>query len=447
MSTTAATLTAKRCRQLATAAAICVILLVVWHSRDSWHPIQSIDWHIGNSDGHLQCWSLPGANDTLVIMRTGSTEMKDRLPIHFSTTLKCYPHYMIFSDYEEDYRGEHIIDALESTSPDILANHKDFELYRRLKQNGRQALSEEELSGHKIEPVLASGKPENPGWKLDKWKFVPMANRTYHEYPDMKWYVFVEADTYVLWASLLRYLAALDPTKPHYTGSQVFDGVANFAHGGSAFIVSQPSMRQLAEYYSKHKIDIEALTDAHFAGDAVLGRTFSDSGTPFTGSWPIMQGEDPGMVPYDKADGERVWCYPAVSYHHLVPEAIEDIWHFEQQWIAISQQITANSFLRHKDVFKQYIEPKISTVQEDWNNDADTDEGHLVGGLESCKAKCEGNSECVQYSLDHSTGHCKTSRTLRLGNPEKNSTSAWVVDRVLHFQRNMAPCGNEGWIL
>ena len=86
---------------------------------------------------HLQlpCRSLPGANDTVVIVKTGSTELKDKLPIHFTTTLRCYPNYLIFSDHEEYIQGQRIIDALDdvtsrnkgttcrfSTSPTIEAN-------------------------------------------------------------------------------------------------------------------------------------------------------------------------------------------------------------------------------------------------------------------------------------------------------------------------------------
>lgn len=52
--------------------------------------------------------NLPGANDTLVIMRTGATEIQDKLPIHLTTTLLRYPNYSIFSDHEEEFERHHI---------------------------------------------------------------------------------------------------------------------------------------------------------------------------------------------------------------------------------------------------------------------------------------------------------------------------------------------------
>lgn len=40
------------------------------------------------------------------------------------------------------------------------------------------------------------------------------------------------------------------------------------------------------------------------------------------------------MIPYARADhGHSDWCYPTVSYHHLSPDMIEDLWKFEQQWL------------------------------------------------------------------------------------------------------------------
>lgn len=80
---------------------------------------------------------------------------------------------MIFSDYE-DYYGEHILDALEDVDPTVLAGNPDFELHRRLRQGGRAALDPIELSGSPDRFAGMTGKTENPGWKLDKWKFLPM---------------------------------------------------------------------------------------------------------------------------------------------------------------------------------------------------------------------------------------------------------------------------------
>lgn len=114
-----------------------------------------------------------------------------------------------------------------------------------------------------------------------------------------------------------------------------------FAHGGSGFMLSHPAMQLVVDYFAKHKDEFETFTDGHWAGDCVLGKAIVESGTPFTDAWPIMQGDYPGIVPYARPDGrpiadpnKREWCYPTVSYHHLSPDVIEDLWNFEQRWIA-----------------------------------------------------------------------------------------------------------------
>ena len=294
-----------------------------------------------HDNAQLPCRSLPGANDTVVIVKTGSTELKDKLPIHFTTTLRCYPNYLIFSDHEEHLQGEQIIDALDDVTPKIKEEHADFALYRRLRQQGRQVLAPEELHGGAASADAWTGHTDNPGWKLDKWKFLPMVKRTLEEYPDMKWYVFAEADTYILWASLLQFLKALDPSKPHYTGNQMAIGEDLFAHGGSAFVVSHPAMVKVVDHYTEHKEGIEEFTDRHWAGDCILGKAIRESGTPFTYAWPVLQTDKPGDIPYTLADGQlnpdvkkRPWCYPTVSYHHITAEVMEDLWKFEQQWIS-----------------------------------------------------------------------------------------------------------------
>ena len=138
----------------------------------------------------------------------------------------------------------------------------------------------------------------------------------------------------------------LDPTKPHYSGSGTYIGDDLFAHGGSGFFVSQAAMRAVVDYYTVHQKEIEEATDKHWAGDCVLGRVFKDAGFPLTNSWPILQGDYPGVVPYANPNGRssaedemRLWCYPSVSYHHVTPEVIEDLWHFEQQWFASDQRV------------------------------------------------------------------------------------------------------------
>jgi hypothetical protein len=267
----------KRVRVRAAFAIILVALYLLWSIADLGHPSTI---HIGRTSDdpapqtqtELQCKSLPGADNVLVVFRTGSTELDDRLAIHLSTSIQCFPNYLIFSDLEEKYGEEQvqILDALSDVSSDIVENNADFELYRRLRKDGRSSLDPSELAGSPDRFAIMSGKTDNPGWKLDKWKFLPMMNQTLHERPDMEWYVFVEADSFILWSMLQQYLALLDPTKPIYAGSQMFIGGVLFAHGGSGFVVSRPALKMVVDHYAAHKKEIEEFTDGHWAGDVSI---------------------------------------------------------------------------------------------------------------------------------------------------------------------------------
>jgi hypothetical protein len=70
--------------------------------------------------------------------------------------MRCYTDYLIFSDVEETFEGELILDALESVDAKVRAEHEDFALWRRLQKSGRAALKNSELSGP-INPPRGGG--------------------------------------------------------------------------------------------------------------------------------------------------------------------------------------------------------------------------------------------------------------------------------------------------
>jgi hypothetical protein len=322
---------------LAACTCLCLSLLLFWN-------ISSIDITLPGvvSNAILpSCKHLPEDHDTLFILRTGATEIADRIPAHISTSLHCTQH-VIFSDYAETFLGERVLDALELVDPEIVAKNRDFDLYRRVKQHGRAVLSQSELSGNLSQtPTSGTGHTEIPGWKLDKWKFVPMVNRTLYEYPDMKWYVFAEGDTSIIWSTLHAYLATLNHTEPHYLGSATSIGNdPGFAYGGAGFIVSRPAMRMIVDHYSAHKAAVEAITLASWAGDAVLGKVFFNAGVSVKDIWPVVHGASTTQALFARPwspgvpkEAEQVWCYPAASLHHMSSAAVDGLWHYEQQWL------------------------------------------------------------------------------------------------------------------
>jgi hypothetical protein len=423
-----------------------LIITAIYFYTQSELAVKQPSQHNKISLAPLPCKSLPGANDVVVILKTGSTELQDKLPVHLRTTLRCYPNYLIFSDYAEQDKGETIIDALEDVDPVFKTAHKDFDLYRQLQQGGRSSLNPSDLSGPaSYTQDGTGGKPTNPGWRLDKWKFLPMIRQTLQKHPDKEWYVFVESDTYIFWSTLLSYLAALDSTQKHYIGAQSEIGDVIFAHGGSGFAISRPALEAAVALYVENKADLEAFTASHWAGDCVLGKALFDSGTNLTWAWPIWQGRDIGNMNYSHVDySKRLWCYPTVSYHHLAPLAIESLWHFEQSKIAQQGQ-GRSAIIRHKDVFAEYILPQTAEPRLDRDNHADEDRG-VVSSMDACRGICKQEASCLQYTYDQK-GNCLITGRPNLGEATTGTQSDWIQERMQRFHDEAASCEGEEWIV
>jgi hypothetical protein len=317
-------------RRIAVVATLLTIFLIYHFTFDTEsHPSYHAFY---NYPPKPSCPPLPGIEDVLVVMKTGVTEALDKVPIHFKTTLRCIPNYIIYSDFEEDIEGVTIHDAFRNVSPAVKESVADFQIYNRLRKRGREGLESQDFAD---EANSAIGKPNNPGWKLDKWKFLPMVREAYTHKPDAKWFVFMEADTYFSWSTLLVWLSHFDPSKPHYIGTETQIADVIFAHGGSGFVISNPAMKLVADEYTKRADELHEYTDAHWAGDCVLGKVLSNVGVQLSYSWPILQNSNIGELDeFTTTFYRRPWCFPAVAFHHLSPSDVRFLHDFEQRRLA-----------------------------------------------------------------------------------------------------------------
>lgn len=311
-----------------------VLLLFVFYQ------YTSFDNHTSTNENDFQgvtessCDSLKGLGDLFVILRTGATEAPKKLPVHFTTTLRCVPHYTIYSDYEEDIEGHHVYNALDEVDPEIVDTHADFEYYRRLQEGGREAFTSRELSRWAAAKNTNGGR-DSPGWKLDKWKFLPIAEKALHQRPDAKWYIFIESDTYILWRNLLEWLSRFDSSKPHYLGMQMQIGDVVFAYGGGGFAISNPALKKVVAHRKDNLKFYDNFTGRHWAGDCVLGKALADAGVDLLWSFPTMAGDQPSDMDFNTTFGGHAktpWCYYATSYHHLPPAEYYKLARFEQNW-------------------------------------------------------------------------------------------------------------------
>ncbi|RHZ56579.1 glycosyltransferase family 31 protein [Aspergillus thermomutatus] len=388
-----------------------------------------------SSQQEVDCPPLPAIDDVLVILKTGVTEALEKVPVHFQTTLRCIPNYVLFSDFEEEINGTHVHDVLRSVNETIKRTNPDFDLYNRLQELGRSGLSQDDLSRV---PNTAFGMPDNPGWKLDKWKFLPMIEEALRVRDDAKWYVFMEADTYYIWSNLVQWLAKLDPSKPYYLGNQMQIASVIFGHGGSGFVLSGEAMRRASELRAQDIDGWDRFTDEQWAGDCVLGKLLHDAGAPLLWSWPMLQSNPPAEFDhFSEAYFKKPWCFPPVAYHHVTAEDIQELADFDHGFLQ------NNSVILHSDVFRHLIHPQLKPLQENWDNLSE--EEQVTESLTSCGALCASKHECLQYSYE--SGKCRISKTAKRGVKKAGVASGWMTDRIDTVAKELGSCRTPQWIL
>ncbi len=283
-----------------------------------------------HSSGHR-----PTMDDVLVVFRTGATEALDKVPVHFDTTLSRVPHYLLVSDMEEDIAGHHLYDVLADVDDEIKKTHPDFAIYNRLQAQGRAAFSDKEIASWPGREKGNTGNMDNPGWRLDKWKFLPMIDKALEHQPSARWFVFMEADTYISWPNLLHWLEYYDPSEPICIGRTLMAGSISFSHGGSGVIMSAPAMRRISQMHADRRQELDRYTaEEAWAGDVTVGKVLAEADVLLFNGQVNLLGERPSEINYaGEHSGKPIWCYHAVSFHHLRPEDVRKLWHVEEDLV------------------------------------------------------------------------------------------------------------------
>jgi hypothetical protein len=374
------------------------------------------------------CRDIPGADNVMVLLKTGATELYQKLPSHFLTTFKCTPHFMIFSDLAQDFGDYPIYDAIADVGEEYREQDADFELYRKLQQYQREGQDTSQLQG-------------NEGWKLDKWKWFPMLHKAFIAAPNnIEWSVVIEADTSISWTNLLQFLKTMDPNKAYYLGAQNVIGDQKFAHGGSGVIISRKTADLLE---AKREDEGRDLYDRDWAriisgaccGDEVIARALDEIGVHLTPSWPLIQGETLATLDWTA----KHWCSVAISWHHVTSIELDALWQFESDWI---EQHGWDKPYLFRDVFEHFIQRHITVNREQWNNlskdhkcvsaelatSADADFSKLKdfeknattsAGAEACARMPE--RQCIQWK--YSPGRCHLGKDIRFGKSDERGNT------------------------
>jgi len=293
----------------------------------SFFIITTLRWRSSNfsqlatpSDG---CYPFPNAADVQIIVKTGANEIYEKLPTQLVSSLQCYtnPELLIFSDLEQVIGSHRVHDVLANVTESV-KNGSSFNYYHELQEMKKNR--------QEINQVTQSG---TDGWDLDKFKFLHMLVKTWSLRPGLKWYVFIEADTYLFRSNLFLWLDRYDSRKPLYFGSAAWMNDEAFSHGGSGFILSGAALAQYVagDYEVAVKWD-ETMKKQQY-GDQGLTRALLEKKVELTNKWPSIQGESPPTLPFGPGPGSNgeYWCQPLITMHHVTPDDVARVWEIEVQ--------------------------------------------------------------------------------------------------------------------
>ena len=249
------------------------------------------------------------------------------------------------------------------------------------------------------------------------------------------WFVFIEADTYLVWPNLLEYLYNFHSGDALHLGNTMFIQNKPFDHGGSSCIHSNSAVQKVVRDRDAHLFEYDQLTVRERAGDAVLAQKLKKVGVPLIWASPHFAEETPSTIDFNATGASlKPWCYAPVTYHHMRVHEIRQLYDFEQNW-----RRKNGSKLLYSEISKGYIQPKLAAAQEDWDNLSK--ELKLIrdpiptNPSEECLAVCEAVSKCLQYS--YLSGDCYIASQIRHGKKTDAGGAAvqsgWMTDRIARF--------------
>lgn len=225
------------------------------------------------------------------------------------------------------------------------------------------------------------------------------------------------------------------------------------AHGGAGMLVSNAGMELFSKEYQYRRQQWTMFMDNHKAGDIILARVMNCAGLLLTNSRPMFNEEAPGNDTYSLASMDWAhWCDAAITYHHVAPDVIKDMWDLEQELYAsydadFSSTNTGQQVPKRRDVFIRYIYPQMLQGPRNlWDNNCQQDLGELPS-FEACHQSCLSQLGCLQYRYDAWTKKCFVHDVAQLGDaaPASSWKSGWIPDRI-HDIIELAPdCKSKGW--
>ncbi|KAH7388993.1 hypothetical protein BKA64DRAFT_711101 [Cadophora sp. MPI-SDFR-AT-0126] len=424
-----------------------ILVFLIFLTFSFWSPSQNAQpsrFYSSKSQKPESCPHSAITQKIVISVKTGATEAAAKIPTQMRTTLRCAEHVFFFSDLEQDVESGkyHLHDALDTISPSIMDNNRDFDFYKKQRELWRTQKNITSLQGTKH----PTAKSDLAAWSLDKWKNIHILEKVWAPKPDMDWYIFIDADTYLIWSNLLTWLETLDPTSLSYYGSaSTWNGI-RYAHGGSGYIIPRALMYEMAVKQKGISAHWDTKLHDHCCGDIALSAALQEHGGVLEGRWPLISGESPSSMPYGPGTTEYR-CWPAITMHHLTPDGMEEFVEFEEL------RHNKSTSLTHSEILQDFLLAKFPDSRSDWDNLASQagDFGRTGGvfsdasSFDECTKLCEEDEKCFQYSFHEK--RCSIGRSVRLGHAREADEdgdweSGWNKTRLVGWMKEQPPCGH-----
>ncbi|KAK0111532.1 hypothetical protein ONS95_001886 [Cadophora gregata] len=377
------------------------------------------------------CEGLTGFDRIVITVKTGATEASKKIPTQLRTSLRCAPYVYIFSDMAQSIGETQVYDSLDDIAPSIVDVNKDFDIYRKQKELRDPEKIMAELSDMRDSRI----KDDLAAWTLDKYKNMHIVEKIGALKPEMDWYMHIDADTYVMWPSLIRWIQRLDPSKKSYMGSLALINDLPFGHGGSGYLMSREAMRTFAVTNNGTAAKWDSKMHEECCGDWVLAQVLKEYKMDLKNSWPTINGETQSTIPF----AEDHWCQPLVTLHHISSPEAEQLGSFEAKRKDKSSPVT------YEELFKDLVSDLIPDELANWDNLSKDGTVANIATAEACVHACQANHKCLQSRYDGAECSIGT-KHFSLGKKHEMKdglqwSSSWNKTRIAEWVRKQKPCG------
>ncbi|KAJ6018971.1 hypothetical protein N7499_009851 [Penicillium canescens] len=411
-----------------------------WETRTQFRNTH-LDKNNNNQQSETACNSFP--SDVLsrvqIVLKTSATENTKRVNTHLTSVTRCISNLLVVSDLETEVLGHKVYDILADISPSARQKIPEFTGYDAL-QNGTT-----DIDGA-------------AGWRLDRFKFLPMIERAKKVNPTAEWYVFLETDTYFVWDNLFRVLEQFDPSVPLYMGSPApgraleGGGVIWFAYGGSGFVLSRAAVDKLVardvgrygQFVGPSVSDqyLQIVTD-DCCGDSVLGTALYEKGIKLSGMWPMFNAHPLDSIPFGD---DNHWCQPVISMHKSLLSDMDGLAKWENGRNRTNPLLYADLINYHQ---LGDIPEKKGWDNGDWGGfiePPDTLPQHQ--SLDACRQACHDKDWCMAFTYDNK-GACVFQHSMRLGSSKADLvdqfTAGWDNEKIKKW-RSSNQCESPQWM-